>query len=295
MARDSERWPEVTARNPCPICGGKTWCTIGPRHINCHRAPSAKERETGAGLSWLHPRDNATALPRVEREKKETPKLTTAELTALARKMFDDKRADARRESVARSLGVSVASLTALRVGYGADRAGEYSSWPARDWQGHIVGIVRRYDDGSKKSLKGGSTGLFYERDWLKRSGPVLIVEGGSDTAAAISLGLRAIGRPSNTGLGRDGGIKRMLSGARARTLRAIVIAEADSKPEKRGQAPGCPLDCQGCLTCFPGQAGAELVAKQLGCSWVLPPEGCKDFRDALNKGRLWPGLIQAL
>jgi hypothetical protein len=215
--------------------------------------------------------------------------------------MFDDKRADARRRQVSAVLGVSVVSLELLKVGYGADRAGEYSSWPARDWRGAIVGIVRRYDDGSKKSYPGGSTGLFYELEWHKRPGPVLIVEGGSDTAAAITAGLAAIGRPSNTGLGRDCGVRRMLqSTARARGTprRAIVVGEADSKPEKRGtnpQMPHCTVDCGGCLHCFPGMAGAQMCAGQLGCPWVMPPEGCKDFRDAMNKGRLWPGLMQAL
>lgn len=296
MGKRSGKWNRVSASKPCPVCGSPDWCGVSEdgKVARCMRQASAKESPDANGTpGYIHDLDEN--LPRYvpDRPQREVKKLTTDELTKLAKGMYEHSHADARRREVARLLGVSVAALESLKVGYGCDRNGrEYSSWPARDHRGTVVGIVRRYDDGSKKSYPGGSTGLFYGREWRDAGGPVLIVEGGSDTAAAITAGLSAIGRPSNTGGAER--IRAMLGTVRAHSRRAIVIGEADSKPEKRGQMPGCPVDCEGCGVCWPGKAGAILVATQLGCQWVMVPEGSKDFRDALNKGMVWPGLIRA-
>lgn len=255
------------------------------------REGSAKEsRGSDGSIGFIH--RITDAQPNLRPAQPNEPKLTIAELTTMARRMYEHQEAKHVREKESERLGVSVASLDALRVGYGADKGSgrAFSSWPARDDRGRVVGIVRRYDDGSKKSVKGGSVGLFYALDWIKGKGPVFIVEGGSDTAAGITAGLRVIGRPSN--LGGGAAVRKMIQG---KGLRVVVVGEYDAKPDKRGLCQGCPKECEGCGVCFPGKYGAIRVAAEIGCEWCLPPEGMKDLREAFNEGKLWPELLRAV
>lgn len=283
-------WVAVSRANPCPICGSPDWCGVGEKYIRCMRAESDRPVPNGDGQpGWLHDRDGSTvAYHRPDKPKKT---LTPAELKDMAVTAFKHINADRTRREVSRNLGVTVESLERLKVGYGNDYNGEHSTWPARDASGNVVGIVRRYTDGTKKSVQGGSTGLFYCHGWSQFQGPVLVVEGGSDTAAGISAGLCVIGRPSN--VGGAAWIRRMVE-ARCKGRPVVVIAELDEKPDKKGVGL-CAKDCDGCALCFPGKHGAKHCAKDLGGRWAFPPAGSKDLREAWNKGQLWPELIRAI
>ena len=87
----------------------------------------------------------------------------------------------------------SKAAAVAPRVPYGVVLAADTVGW----LDGRIIGINRRFRDGSKKHLKGTKRGLTYAEDWATTDGPILLPEGGSDTAALLTMGLAAIGRPS--------------------------------------------------------------------------------------------------
>ncbi|CAK8998124.1 Uncharacterized protein SCF082_LOCUS43412, partial [Durusdinium trenchii] len=224
--------------------------------------------ETG----WIHGVDEDIESKRLPKD--EAPKLSVEQLTRIAVRMYEHERAARTRENLAESLGVSLSSLDLLRVGYGMDRWGrEFASFPARDERGRVVGIVRRYPDGKKLSWEGGSTGLFYERGWHKRTGPVLIVEGASDVAACISAGLPAIGRPSNTG-----GVDRIAAMLKRHNRRAVVIGEDDEDPSKRGQTQHCPEDCTGCLKCYPGKVGVLSYSREGSCYGVCNGDLAIDF-----------------
>lgn len=288
-------WRRVDGRNRCPVCGHDSYCGIDDDGtVRCTRIESNKPSPGGDGhAAWIHKGVEGVQV-RAREPAEPKPKLSVEVLTDLARRMYEHSDAGETRDRLAGVLGVSAESLESLRVGVGWDEVTgrRFSSWPARDWRGRIVGIVRRYDDGAKRSWPGGSIGLFYCRGWSRGVGPIFVVEGGSDAASAITANLSVIGRPSNTG-GGDW-IRRMVR-ARAGSRRVIVVAENDLHISRRGTISTCPTDCTGCLHCWPGRAGAEMVAKVLRCGYVMPPEGCKDFRDALNKGRLWPELLRAL
>lgn len=284
-------WKRVSAQHPCPICGNATYCGVDAEGgaVRCMRVQSEKPSVGADGATgWIHkttdglqPFEKLAAKPRKV--------LTPDELKAMAVQAFNHVNAQRTRREVAKHLGVTVESLERLKVGYGDDYNGEHSTWPARDYSGKVVGIVRRYLNGDKKSVQGGSTGLFYCHGWSRCEGPVLVVEGGSDTAAGISAGLCVIGRPSNTG--GAGWIKRMVD-ARCKGRPVVVIGELDEKPDKKD---GACKDCGGCAQCFPGKFGAVQCAKQLGGRWAFPPAGCKDLREAWQRGQLWPELIRAL
>jgi DNA primase len=70
-----------------------------------------------------------------------------------------------------------------------------------RDATGRVIGIRRRFPDGTKRALRRSKNGLFVpsrltDDDWL------LICEGESDTASALDLGFNAVGRPGCLGGG---------------------------------------------------------------------------------------------
>lgn len=93
---------------------------------------------------------------------------------------------------------------------------------------------------------------------------PVVIVEGMSDTAAALDLGFYAVGRPSDlAGLGH---LRQLVAGRDV-----IIIGENDQKEDGR----------------WPGRTGAERTFETLqhvcNAVWFMPPEGVKDLRSWKN------------
>lgn len=243
----------------------------------CMRVESDKEASKGG---WLH--RLSEPLPPVPPAKEVKKK---RDWTEECRRMYEHAHARDKRLQVAKYLQVSCEALDMLRVGIGWDdwQHREFSSWPARDHTGRCIGYIRRYGDGVKRTNKGGSTGVFYTRNWYKHSGPLLIVEGGSDVAACETWKLCSIGRASNTHGGEW--IRQMIRNVKYKQV--VVIGERDAKPQKRGTVASCPSDCQGCAFCWPGLYGMRKVAGELGGVGVMVPEPFKDIRDLLTNGGL--------
>jgi len=284
MSRPQQsKWVEVSRREPCPICGKPDYCTRSTdgQVVKCMRVESDHAIASGG---WLHKLTDA--LPPAPAPK---PIQKKRDWTAECRRMYRHQSAKRKRVALAKSLGVSVLSLDLLRVGIGWDQHNghEFSSWPSRDHTGMCIGYVRRYDDGTKRTNRGGSTGLFYAANWFLHSGPILVVEGGSDVAACISHDLCAIGRPNNVYGARW--IRRMLR-AHASDRTVVVVGERDAKPEKRGTVSQCPPNCRGCAFCWPGLFGMQKVARELRCAHLqcaelMVPPPYKDMREFLTAG----------
>lgn len=240
----------MTRREPCPICGKPDYCCRSGDLVLCMRVESQKPSTNRMG-GWLHVVDGAPPVV-VSLPKKDKPIIDWG---ALAHSMFTAPTAAEERHYLARTLGVSEAALIDLEVGRGWDewRGKPYSSWPERDATGKVVGIVRRYRDGAKKTMRHSSHGLYFVAHWAVMPGPVFLPEGGSDTAALISVGVNAIGRPSNLGGVKE--LAKVLSGV---DKGLIVIGEDDRK-----QIDECK--CGRCLRCWPGLAGAVQTAERLG------------------------------
>jgi len=170
------------------------------------------------------------------------------------------------RNSLAK-LGVTVQSLEDLSCGY--DEKGKFWAFPELDSKGEIVGINRRYRDGKKRQIKGGRRGIYFNAENLAGPGPIYIVEGASDTAVGLSMGIRIIGRPSN--FGGFGEIAQLLKPIieMEKDVRIIVLGENDEKPDGR----------------WPGREGAIKAAKYLAenlrhpVEWALSPDASKDIR----------------
>ncbi|MCE9566590.1 MAG: hypothetical protein K8U57_31595 [Planctomycetes bacterium] len=93
------------------------------------------------------------------------------------------------------------------------------------------VSFIRRSktipgDDG-KRIIAGGVRGMTIANGWIKRAnktGRLLITDGGSDTAAATTMGLAAIGSPqSGSAVVRDHVVPMILAAIRTKKLRADI------------------------------------------------------------------------
>ncbi len=159
--------------------------------------------------------------------------------------------------ALADSLGLSAGSLQRLRLGWD----GRAYTFPMSNACGETVGIRRRFPNGGKASVKGSKAGLFITLD-SAGGGPILLCEGPTDTAAALDLGFRVVGRPNC-----NSALKMTVAAVKDRT-EVVVVADND------------PV----------GKAGAEKLghALALHCTnakLVVPPTGVKDLRQWLNDG----------
>lgn len=264
----AERWRRVTRETPCAVCGKGSWCAVSVEdgNVYCMRVPSDKPVESGG---WIHTVEAPLPMP-----SKGAKRLTATEVEALVNRMASHPRAESMRRGAAQLLGVSHGVLARLCVGCGLDdyRKTWFTSWPERNALGAFTGLVRRYEDGAKKTYPGTSHGLIFADDWRGDGKVVFVPEGGSDTAALLSLGLSAIGRPSN--LGGVPILTKLLRGYRGAV---VVLGECDQRP-----SPSCK-DCGKCGLCWPGRFGAVETAARLSKHgiaswWALLPEA-KDAR----------------
>ena len=268
-------WLSVTKDRPCPACGKPDWCAWAPDgKLKCNRTSIAPP-----GFEWVADKDGGAIFRPAEApdtfrmalgagERARAP-LTSAsnerpprvdwgvEAAKLGAALDDDTR-----QRLADELGVSAESLSAVSVG-----RGPYAfTFPERDGSGAVIGIATRSDNGAKGFMRGGNRGLTVPGNLESLPDPVLIVEGASDVAACLTLGLAAVGRPSNSQ-----GSEHLAGLLASRGL--IVVGENDQKADGS----------------WPGRDGAHIVAKALSqrlgraIDCALPPETCKDIRGWLN------------
>lgn len=169
--------------------------------------------------------------------------------------------------ALASELGVSPESL--VNVGAGWSERHDCYTFPYRDANGTVVGISTRFQNGTKKSYAGGHHGFVQQVAPLPEwGGTILLVEGASDTAACLDMGLYAIGRASNH-VSDDA---RQWLEELVRHRHVIVVAENDQKGEN-----------------WPGKEAAIATAEWLSVAlrqpvaWSIMDEA-KDTRDWLNQ-----------
>ncbi|MEX1229494.1 MAG: hypothetical protein WEB58_04595 [Planctomycetaceae bacterium] len=258
-----EGWVRVSKQYLCPICQKPDNCQVSEdgKAVWCGRIAKGSVRQNNGGqhLHRLNPTSLGFTLPP---KKKHSPEPVTRDWPAYAKEMA--RNADAARQQLAERLGVSLDSLEQLNVGWNPSDG--FWSVPERNGDGEVIGISARYRSGEKKRLAGGQAGLTYADDWDTGVGPILLVEGGSDTAALLTLGLTVVGRPSNSG-GVDLLLDLLEHIPPDRDI--IVIGERDEKDDGK----------------WPGKEGAIRTATRLAESlerpvaWSLPPDHAKDSR----------------
>jgi hypothetical protein len=231
----------------------------------CGRVSEGSIRQN-AGGQYLHHRDSSnpvwqqTAQPEhVTHSRKHQPE---RDWGAFANYLAVDS--EQRCSELAEELRVSTQSLIDLGVGWYPQQA--CWTFPERDANGKVIGINRRFRNGDKKRMSGSKSGLTYACGWNQGNGPICLVEGGSDTAALITIGISGVGRPSNrAGVGLMVDLLFDIPAHRE----IVVVAERDQKEDGA----------------WPGRDGAISVATQLAealgrpITWALLPGNAKDAR----------------
>jgi phage/plasmid primase-like uncharacterized protein len=174
-------------------------------------------------------------------------------------------------DALARSLGLTVDSLTALDIGWSAHNRAW--SFPMRDAAGAVLGIRLRRPDGSKFAVRGGREGLF-----LPATDPIdpnlVVCEGPTDAAALLDLGFTAVvGRPSCTG-----GIKLLVELVQRRHPDEVVIVADRDQPGRRG-----------------ADNLASVLLPHCSSARVVVPRRYKDAREFVQAGGTREQLEQAI
>jgi phage/plasmid primase-like uncharacterized protein len=190
-------WQRVNKSKPCPVCGKHDWCLIsqdGSAAI-CPRIESSR-RAGEAG--YLHKLSEPHQLQRYSPITIRTDSLQL-DLMALVQRYQNDAAKTGKIEQLATDLGLSPASLRRCGVGWSIRESA--SIWPLSDATGRILGLNRRFANGSKMVMPGHKTGLYLPLDMPAdlTGKALLITEGGTDTAAGLELGFLAVGRFSCT------------------------------------------------------------------------------------------------
>lgn len=261
----------VTPRNKCPICGRADWCLIHKDGATAICPRTLSDRSWGE-CGFLHVVDESVKAARRPALTIERPPPSLVNPNGLIDK-YQDGLDQESADELAMSLGVSLASLVALRCGW----SHQYQAYtfPMYDGLRRVIGIRVRNKIGQKWAVPGSRNGLFVPYltpDQMIETKEWAVVEGPTDTAACLTLGIMAIGRPSCSA-----GIEYTVDLLRGKSV--VIIGNYDS-PKTRPDG----------TTFYPGQDGAAKLADELArvCKSVrviYPRSGSKDVREWLANG----------
>lgn len=270
MNQERPKMVRVNGSRKCPICERPDWCLLSPdgKAAICTRVES-KKRCGEAG--WLHRLDNGNELPAFVpppvRPKTDAPRWHAVAMEC-SQQITNEQVLELSAKLGLPCVGIACIGL----VGSWNNEDGTKSIvFPERDGQDNVIGLNRRFEDGRKLHLPGGSRGLTLPLNWDDdRPDPLYIVEGPTDTAAMVCAGLSAWGRPSNRG-GVAFIVEALAKINPARTV--IIVGENDKKPD--GQWPGL-------IGCMSVAGGVQAKVKN-PVNWALAPVDYKDVREYLT------------
>lgn len=213
------KWYRVNKKHLCRICRRPDWCTYQDGADCCMRVESSIPMKNGG---WLHKSDRPTPyVPRSRQVIQERPP-NLAALWSLWSSQTDFRQID----GLAMSLGVESEALRLI----GCTWNGRAWAFQMKNAVGEMIGIRLRDGAGHKWAVKGSKQGLFLSEFGCE---PVAyVVEGPTDTAAALTLGLSAIGRPSCLGCESE-----ILRHVQKQNVRRVVIVCDNDEPGLRGAA----------------------------------------------------------
>ena len=180
-------WHNVSKKEPCPICHKTDWCNLSNDGAVCicHRVESPHLARSGSG--WIHRLIDRPPSNSSHKSYSSHQPSTTLDFEKVHHSYDNDPTLI---EGLATTIGVDDLALKSLDVRF--NRFDECWSFPMRNAEGNIIGLRFRELAGSRKwSARGSKDGLFYSTVHLHLSPSpkeMIIVEGPSDTAAAMSL-----------------------------------------------------------------------------------------------------------
>lgn len=247
------KWLRVTKAQRCAICGKPDYCTYAPEAnlALCMRIESDRPSKNVMG-GFLHRLDGEHRPPNFISDVHEKPARDSADLV----RMYESWKPLTTAGLI--SDCANDLALDALSLHYFGWRWTGYA-WavPMYSPDMKLLGIRLRAKDGKKWSVKGSHQGLFIPttvKDWT-----LMISEGATDAAAALTLGFFSIGRPSCQGL-HD----MVLSFIRLHKISRVILI-SDNDP--------------------PGLLGSEKLQSEMPVSSVrwIPP--AKDLREFVKAG----------
>ena len=251
----------VSRARPCLLCGKGDWCYRKPaRGVSvCHRVtePPAGWRRLGVdpsgGLACRMIDGPESHPPIPTPAPRRQPPPPTIDWTDCQERLVRGLTR-VRREAIEQATRLCVQFLAAIGLGY-SEALGCYT-FPMFDCDMRICGMSTRRIDGRKAAIKGSRQGVYAV--CRPRTGTVLLCEGATDTAAMLSLGYWAVGRPSCRG-GED------ILAEWCQGLDAVIVSDSDSA----------------------GRSGAEILGQRLRRDArsvrIIEPVACKDAREWVN------------
>lgn len=247
-ARLQSKWYRVNKKHPCDICRKMDWCTYTADGADCcMRVESSTPMKNGG---WLHLSDNP--IPRYIPPPRTVIQERAPDLAALW-SLWSSQTDFHQIDGLAMSLGVEAESLRLIGCAWN----GRAWAFPMKNADGEMIGIRLRDGEGNKWAVKGSKQGLFSSEFGCEAI--AYVVEGPTDTAAALTLGLSAIGRPSC--LGCESEILKYVQKQKVR--RVVIIADNDT----------------------PGLNGANKLQSVLRVPSVIVTLPCKDLREFVGLG----------
>jgi hypothetical protein len=255
----------ATKSSPCPVCGGDHACAATRDDLyfcwRTHRDIAGwfyfGDSANGFGLLRDTGRVGGTDIPRPSRNgqagaarAKAKPRVEVVPDAILAAA----KAGPDELMRLASRLGVHHDALQRLGTGYEpqtSERDPEHWLFAERDDLGRVIGLTRRYANGHKMQYPGTRRGLTFDpaQDFAWQA-VVLVPEGASDVAAALTMHLCAVGRPNN--LGGVEMLGALLCGPRKAGSSVVILGEHDQKPNGE----------------WPGRDGAIRTAQRLADTW---------------------------
>lgn len=211
----------VSGRHKCPVCGHDSWCLVDAARglVVCPRTEGP--RKIGQA-GWLHSTGgDLPASKRFTRPEVEVAPLDGAD--GMQARFL--RQGSPRLGLLALMLGLSRESLERLGSGWN----GSAWTFPMRNHREEIVGFRTRTEDGAKLAIRGSRAGIFVPSG-LADAEEMWVVEGPTDCAALLDMGIPAIGRPACRGSEKE--IDRWL---RIRDHRQIVVLADNDAPGMEG------------------------------------------------------------
>jgi len=241
-------YTRVTKLQPCPVCKKDDWCRVfADGWAECMRVQSDRPAKSGG---WMHRLGDEPLrlLP-------PPPKLQPPALNAT--KLIREWAAATPVGWLAQfgmELGLAYASVASVRATWAAP----HQAWafPMCDGYGNVVGIRLRNERG-KFAVRGSKQGIFVAD--VPPQSTLFVCEGPTDTAAAIQLGLFAVGRPNCC----CGGPEIKIYARRHDCRRVVIISDNDK----------------------PGLDGARKVGGELKLPFAVYVPPAKDVREFVRLG----------
>ena len=218
--------------------------------VECMRVQSDRPAKSGG---FLHCQRQLSPGPAVAVKPRWTPP-PPINATKLHRGWWTSTD-DGVRDAFARELGLSVAAVVAANAAWAAP----YLAWafPMCDGHGNILGIRLRANDGRKFAVRGSKQGIFIAK--VPPQPTLFVCEGPTDTAAAVELGLFAVGRPNCC----CGGADIKIFARRHQCHRVVVVSDNDK----------------------PGLDGARKVGAEIKLPFAVVVPPAKDLREFVRLG----------